>query len=76
MEKFDNEFCLKLLEYLVITLPGTCWSPEFYWGRNESGYYWGDKSIDRDTGEQYLHLDNFFSLQDLVESVFKYIHLE
>lgn len=77
MSDLDDVFCLKLLNYLTIKLPVSCFNPEFYWGKNESGtYYWGDRSIDNDTGEQYIHLDNFSSLQDLVESIFKYIHLE
>ena len=66
--RFSQSFYLDLLSFLKDKFEG------FYWGEDDSGYYWGDK--DSDSNEEYLHLNKFSSLQDLVESIFEYIHLE
>jgi hypothetical protein len=46
--------------------------PGFYWGKNDSGYYWGDKSKFGNERDWVELMEGFNSLEELVEDIDKY----
>lgn len=59
--RFSHNFYLDLLSFLKYKFP------TFYWGEDETGYYWGDDSRDID-------LIRCNSLQEIVESVSNFLY--
>lgn len=61
--RYSESFYLDLLGFLKNKFP------TFYWGQDEDGYYWGDS----EEGYKFIMFD---SLQQLVDSISKYLKIE
>jgi len=53
--RYSQSFYLDLLGFLTNTFD------DLYWGENKDGYYWGVRET--------IFLDNFSSLQELIDSI-------